>query len=106
MANKPSGGKPRGILSLVLVPALLTLVVTIVRLVGELAGWMPVLFNSHGPGPKQQQGLFGITLLIPLFGCWFGWMLRRDTGGPGGTGHQQTGEYLELLRLLRKISIT
>ncbi|MFN7589526.1 MAG: hypothetical protein ACK501_02630 [Planctomycetota bacterium] len=82
MANKPSGGKPRGILSLVLVPALLTLVVTIVRLVGELAGWMPVLFNSHGPGPKQQQGLFGITLLIPLFGCWFGWMLRRDTGGP------------------------
>ena len=82
MANKPSGGKPRGILSLVLVPALLTLVVTIVRLVGELEGWMPVLFNSHGPGPKQQQGLFCITLLIPLFGFWFGFRLRRDTGGP------------------------
>lgn len=82
MANKPSGGKPRGILSLVLVPALLSLVVTIVRLVGELEGWAPVLFNSEGPGPKQQQGLFGITLLIPLFGFWFGFKLRRDTGGP------------------------
>lgn len=82
MANKPSSGKPRGVLSLVLVPALLTLVVTIVRLVGELEGWSPVLFNSHGPDPEQQQGLFGITLLIPVFGFWFGFRLRRDTGGP------------------------
>jgi len=82
MADKPSGGKPRGILSLVLVPALLTLVVTIVRLVGERSDWMPVLFNTHGPDPEQQQALFGITLLIPVFGFWFGFKLRRDTGGP------------------------
>lgn len=85
MPNKPSGGKPRGVLSLVLVPALLTLVVTIVRLVGERGGWSPTLFNSNGPSddPNQRQGLFGITLLIPLFGFWFGFKLRRDTGGPG-----------------------
>ena len=82
MPNKPSGGKPRGVLSLVLVPALLTLVVTIVRLVGECSDWLPVLFNRNGPDPKLQQGLFGITLLIPLFGFWFGFKLRRATGGP------------------------
>lgn len=82
MANKPSGGKPPGVLSLVLVPALLTLVVTIVRLVGERSGWAPQLFNANGPGPEQQQGMFGITVLIPVFGFWFGFKLRRDTGGP------------------------
>lgn len=82
MPNKPSGGKPRGTLSLVLVPALLTLFVTIVRLVGECSDWLPVLFNRNGPDPKLQQGLFGITLLIPLFGFWFGFKLRRATGGP------------------------
>lgn len=82
MANKPSGGKPRGIFSLVLVPALLTLVVSIVRLVGERSDWLPVLFNRNGPDPKELQGLFGIWLLIPLFGFWFGFKLRRDTAGP------------------------
>jgi len=82
MANKPSGGKPRGLLSLVLVPALLTLVVTIVRLVGERSGWTPVLFNTNGPEPEAPQGLFGITLLVPVFGFWFGFKLRRETGGP------------------------
>lgn len=81
MANSP-----RGIWSLVLVPALLSLVVTIVRLVGEWNGWNDALFNNAGPDPKQQQGLFGITVLIPVFGFWFGWRLRRDTGAPAHAG--------------------
>ena len=77
---------PRGTWSLVLLPALLSLVVTIVRLVGEWNGWGGALFHNAGPDPKQQQGLFGITLLIPVFGFWFGWRLRADTGGPAHAG--------------------
>jgi hypothetical protein len=78
--------KPREVWSLVLVPAVVTLVVSVVRLVGELRGWSPTLFNSAGPSPDGGQGLFGITLLVPFIGFWFGWRLRRDTGGPGNLG--------------------
>lgn len=77
--------KPRGLWSLLVVPAAITLAVTILRLVGELQGWNEALFGSAGPGPGKQ-GLFGITLLIPVFGAWFGWRLRRDTGGPAHAG--------------------
>lgn len=79
--------KPVGVWSLVLVPAAITLVVSIVRLVGELQGWSEMLFNSSAPGAKEQQaGLVGIGWLIPVFGCWFGWKLRRATGGPEHAG--------------------
>lgn len=30
--------------------------------------------------------LFGITLLVPIFGFWFGWRLRRSTGTPKHAG--------------------
>jgi hypothetical protein len=68
--------KPSGIWSTVLVAAAISLVVTILRLVAELQGWKHPLFNT----------LFGITLLIPIFGVWFGWRLRRGTGGPTHAG--------------------
>ena len=78
--------KPPGIGSLVLVPALVTLVVTILRLVGELQGWNQMLFNNGLPGPKTPPALFGIVALVPIFGAWFGWRLRRGTGGPAHAG--------------------
>lgn len=81
MADKPLTTR-----SLVLVPAIVTLLVSVIRLVGELQGWNETWFNTAGPGPDRQQGLFGITLLVPLFGFWFGWRLRRATGGPKGVG--------------------
>lgn len=78
--------RPTSVCSLVFVPAAITLVVTIVRLVGELQGWNNALVNNAGPDSQDGQGLFGITILIPIFGVWFGWRLRRGTGGPVHAG--------------------
>lgn len=78
--------KAPSIWSLVLVPAVLTLVVTIVRLVGELQGWNDMLFGNVAPGPEAKPALVAIIWLVPIFGCWFGWKLRKGTGGPSKLG--------------------
>lgn len=64
---------------LVLVPAVITLVVTIVRLVGELCGWSPRLFSTASGG---AGALVGISWLVPVFGAWFGFRLARAGAGP------------------------
>jgi hypothetical protein len=67
-----------GIWSLVAVPAVLTLLVTLLRLVGELRGWSPELFGTAAGG----AGTFvGISWLVPVFGWWFGWRLQRAGAG-------------------------
>lgn len=71
-------GSRVGVFSLVLIPALLTLIVTVVRVVGELQGWDPKFFSTE---PGGGMALVGITWLVLLFGCWFGWRLRRG-GAP------------------------
>jgi hypothetical protein len=78
--------KPQGIWSLVLVPAVITLVVTILRLVGELQGWNDMLFSNVAPGDDPKPGFVGIAWLMPVFGFWFGWKLRRATGEPANVG--------------------
>lgn len=78
--------KSPGVLSLVLIPALVSLVVTVLRLVGELNGWNATLFGNAAPGTKTAQGLFGISLLIPIFGFWFGLRLRTLTDQPASVG--------------------
>lgn len=78
--------KSAGISSLVLGAACVTLIVTVLRLVGELQGWSPLWFNNAGPDPEKRQGLFGIAFLVPIFGFWFGWRLRRNTGKPAHAG--------------------
>jgi hypothetical protein len=62
------------ILPLVLGPALLTLAVTVLRLVGELRGWSPEYF-SRLPGGGLSP--LGITWLAPLVGVYYGWRLGR-----------------------------
>jgi len=69
---------------LILVPAVITLAVTLLRLVGELQGWSPALFN-RGTQPWSPS-LVGIWLLVPMFGAWFGWKLTRAGSGPGSLG--------------------
>ena len=59
---------------LILLPAVVTLVVTLLRLVGELRGWSPGLFN---PEPGGGGALFGIWLLAPVFGVYFALKLVR-----------------------------
>jgi hypothetical protein len=63
-------------LRLVLVPALITLAVTLLRLTGELLHWNEKYFNREAGG---GGALVGIVWLIPLFGAWFGLRLA-DAG--------------------------
>ena len=42
---------------LILVPAVITLGVTLLRLVGELAGWSPALFNREAGGGGALVGI-------------------------------------------------
>ncbi len=69
---------------LILVPAVITLAVTLLRLFGELQGWSTVLFN-RGDRPFSPS-LVGIVWLVPVFGAWFGWKLTRAGSGPGSLG--------------------
>lgn len=63
-----SASPPR-VLPMVLIAAALTLVVTVVRVCGECAGWDSRWFNSDAGSPFNP---FGIVWLAPLFGFLFG----------------------------------
>lgn len=52
---------------LIMVPALITLGVTLLRLVGELNGWSRVLFNPEAGG---GGAVIGIAWLVPIFGIY------------------------------------
>jgi hypothetical protein len=69
---------------LIFVPAVITLAVTLLRLVGELQRWSPALFN-RGDKPFSPS-LVGIMWLVPVFGAWFGWKLTRAGSGPRSLG--------------------
>ena len=68
---------------LILVPAVITLAVTLLRLVGELQGWSPALFSRAAGG---GGALVGISWLVLVFGAWFGWKLARAGSGPASIG--------------------
>jgi hypothetical protein len=68
---------------LILVPALVTLAFTLLRLTGELLHWSPALFNRDAGG---GGALVGIVWLIPVFGIWFALQLDRAGQGPAGVG--------------------
>lgn len=59
---------------LILLPGLITLAVTIVRLVGELQRWPETFFNRTMGG-----SLIAITWLAPIFGIYFA--LKLDNSG-------------------------
>lgn len=62
-----------------LIAGLITLLVTAVRLVGELQGWGALWFGGSTAG---AGALIGIVWLVPLFGFWFGRRLQRIGRGP------------------------
>jgi len=68
---------------LIMVPALIALAITIVRLVGELAGGSSVLFNREAGG---GGALVGIVWLVPIFGVYFAIKLVRQGSGPESAG--------------------
>jgi hypothetical protein len=63
---------------LILVPSLITLAITVLRLVGELQNWSPALFGKAAGGGGS---LIGISWLILVFGASFGWQLTRAGHG-------------------------
>jgi hypothetical protein len=68
---------------LILVPAIITLAVTLMRLAGELMGGPNSLFNRAPGGPLA---IVGIVWLVPLFGYWFGHKLTRAGFAPPSLG--------------------
>jgi hypothetical protein len=68
----------------VLWPVLLTLLVTLLRLAGELRGWSPRFFSRLAGG---GLAIVGITWLVPAVGAWLGWRLARAGVRPPGLGH-------------------
>jgi hypothetical protein len=72
------------IAKLVAFPALFTLVVTVLRLMGELQHWgAPWVTNAHG---GSDFTVLGVTWLPVLFGPYFAWKLIRTGFGPGSLG--------------------
>ena len=65
---------------LILVPAVITLAVTLLRLIGELQGWSSSLFNREAGG---GGAIVGIVWLVPIFGIYFALRLAREGAGPG-----------------------
>lgn len=78
MADFPSGTRP-SIFRLILVPGIITLAVTLLRLLGELQHWSKVLFNPEAGG---SWSIIGITWLAPILGIYFAARLSSDGQGP------------------------
>ena len=68
---------------LVLIPALITLAVTVLRLVGELNNWNPALFNRTAGG---GGALIGISWLALVFAVYFAVRLQNEGLGPEHAG--------------------
>lgn len=67
------------IFRLILIPALITLAITLLRLTGELLNWSNVLFNRGQGGPGS---IIGIVWLVPIFGIYFAIKLCNAGEGP------------------------
>jgi hypothetical protein len=65
------------------VPAVITLAVTLLRLVGELQHWSPRLFSREAGG---AGALVGIVWLVPIFGIYFAIRLNKAGQGPASRG--------------------
>jgi hypothetical protein len=69
--------------NLILVPSVITLAITLLRLAGELMSWSPTLFSRAAGG---GGALVGISWLIVVFGAWFGWRLAQMGHAPASAG--------------------
>lgn len=72
-----------GTWDLIKIPAAITLVITILRLIGELQHWSPRFFNAQAGGPGA---IVGIVWLVPIFGIYFALKIAHAEGGPESKG--------------------
>ncbi len=68
---------------LILVPSIISLAITLIRLVGELQGWSEVFFNRSAGG---FGSIIGITWLAPIFGVYFALKLSQSGRAPASAG--------------------
>jgi hypothetical protein len=66
-------------MQLILIPAVITLAITLLRLVGELQHWSTGLFNPVAGG---GGALIGISWLPLVLGPYFAWKLAQSGKGP------------------------
>jgi len=64
---------------LILVPALITLGITLLRLIGELGRWSPAFFNRDAGG---AGAIVGIVWLVPILGVYFALRLSKAGRSP------------------------
>jgi hypothetical protein len=81
---------------LILIPGLITLGVTILRLMGELNHWSNLLFN---PSPGGGGGLVGIVWLVPVFGIYFALKLASAGERPTSLGKAAGFAFLAMVVL-------
>lgn len=74
---------PRSTWQMVKIPALITLAITILRLIGELQQWSPRFFNRE---PGGGGAIVGIAWLAPIFGIYFAMQLVKQEGPPESKG--------------------
>jgi hypothetical protein len=67
------------VLRLIRIPALISLGVTLLRLIGELNHWSPALFNREAGG---GGAIIGIAWLVPIFGVYFALKLAQSRAAP------------------------
>ncbi len=70
---------PKPVWKMILVPSLITLAVTLLRLVGELRGWSDLFFRRSAGG---FGAIVGITWLAVLFAVYFAIQLQREGDVP------------------------
>jgi len=68
---------------LIVIPAVITLAVTLLRLIGELQRWSPKFFSREAGG---AGALVGIVWLVPIFGIYFAIRLNQAGHGPANRG--------------------
>jgi hypothetical protein len=70
-------------IQLIAIPAVITLGITAVRLIGEMQHWSKAWFN---PDPGGAGAVIGIVWLVPIFGIYFAIKLSSRGEGPAGAG--------------------
>jgi hypothetical protein len=77
--GESNSGSGVSISRLILIPAVITLAITILRLVGELQHWPALLFNASAGG---GFAIVGIVWLVPILGIYFALKLASAGQGP------------------------
>jgi hypothetical protein len=78
MTQRSSDGRT-GTVHLIAIPVVLTLAITVLRLMGEMQGWSKVWFNPEAGG---LGAIVGIVWLVPIFGIYFAMKLSSVGEGP------------------------